>query len=126
LALRGVGWGGLESRDGAALVRARGGACFALRCFALLFAEPCSASAAQGVTRSTARAPPPRPIPRPQALLAEVREKGAAVPEVSWCTPGEDGAREALLVRGGEGGGRGPAPSHPVSSHGRRGGGLKA
>lgn len=31
-----------------------------------------------------------------EALLAEVRQRGAAVPEVSWCTPGEDGAMEAL------------------------------
>ena len=32
-----------------------------------------------------------------QALLAEVRERGKAVPEVSWVVPGEAGAREALL-----------------------------
>ncbi|GBF93049.1 CPD photolyase [Raphidocelis subcapitata] len=31
-----------------------------------------------------------------EALLSEVREKGAAVPEVSWCTPGEDGGLDAL------------------------------
>ncbi|KAF8071386.1 PHR1 [Scenedesmus sp. PABB004] len=51
---------------------------------------------------------PPRPAPwgdgRPQpdpvdweALLAEVRERGAAVPEVTWATPGEDGAAAALV-----------------------------
>ncbi|KAI8472372.1 MAG: class II photolyase [Monoraphidium minutum] len=31
-----------------------------------------------------------------EALLAEVRQRGAAVPEVKWCTPGEDGALDAL------------------------------
>ncbi|KIY94077.1 deoxyribodipyrimidine photo-lyase [Monoraphidium neglectum] len=32
-----------------------------------------------------------------EALLSEVRRRGAAVPEVRWCTPGEDGAHDALL-----------------------------
>jgi hypothetical protein len=49
-----------------------------------------------------APAPPlvrPAPTYNSQALLKLVRERGAAVPEVSWCTPGEDGGRDALLVR---------------------------
>ena len=46
----------------------------------------------------------PASLPAPPAadwaaLLAEVRSRGAAVPEVEWCRPGEDGARDALLVR---------------------------
>jgi deoxyribodipyrimidine photo-lyase len=32
-----------------------------------------------------------------QALLAEVRSRGAAVPEVSWAVPGEDAAAAALM-----------------------------
>jgi hypothetical protein len=56
----------------------------------------CKPQKAKGQRRS----PSPRPSPRtPQALLKEVRERGAAVPEVAWCTPGEDGARDALMVR---------------------------
>jgi deoxyribodipyrimidine photo-lyase len=32
-----------------------------------------------------------------QALLTEARERGKAVPEVSWAVPGEAAAREALV-----------------------------
>jgi hypothetical protein len=32
-----------------------------------------------------------------QALLSEVRSRGAAVPEVSWAVPGEDAAAAALM-----------------------------
>lgn len=51
-----------------------------------------------------------------EALIAEVMERGKAVPEVDWCKPGEDAAMEAsaaahatcppclLLGRAGSGG----------------------
>ncbi len=40
--------------------------------------------------------PPVIPPAMAQALLTEVSERGAAVPEVTWCVPGEDAAVAAL------------------------------
>lgn len=37
------------------------------------------------------------PLPPRQALLAEVRARGAAVPEVSWAQPGEAAGLAALV-----------------------------
>jgi len=34
-------------------------------------------------------------------VIEDARERGKAVPEISWCKPGEDAAREALLGKGG-------------------------